>query len=450
MKIIYSLLFAWILVGQVQAQQEISVPLMTHLSNFDQANPAYIPENQWVVRLPSIGFGMMHNGPSFSDLFDKQSSGSYKIDGNQAIDKFDKHNIFGASFSGDLLGISYTTGGGDVFSLKYGMYVQAAMDYSNDAAKLLLKGNGEYVGESLVVGPGFSIHAYDKLGIGYARKLDQWSFGARVNFLFGRKTLSTDEHFAKLTTSGDYYALDLLTNYTVKSSNFLNIDMNTNDVTFEDMTYKPGLGKSGFGVGIDFGFSYQIDDKSSVFSSITNMGSINWKEKTTTYSSHQHSTYNGVQITNLAKLDTASLAGMLDSIQQFVNLEATSSGTFKTKLNPTYMAGGTWKLTDKTTFNGVIAINEIMGNILPSVGVGVQQQMNDWAWIGGSVSYQNKRLNHLGVNTTLKFGPVQMFMATDNIMTFIFPKSSGTFHLRAGMNLLLGRVKKRSTIYGLG
>ncbi len=448
MKKYYKIVLLLILGTSLQAQQELSERLMSHLNNFSKVNPSYFPQDGLMISLPSVGLSLMHTGPSFQDLYEKQSTGKYQIRGDQALEAFDSHNLFGGAFSADLLGVAFTKGENS-FSLNYGMYANGSIDYTADAAKLLLKGNGEFVGQTLSIGPEISVNVYDKIGLGYARKFGDWSVGARMNFLFGRKSLSTQEHYVNLTTSSDYYALDLQTDYVLRSSDFLNIDSETNKVSLGEMTYKPGLGKNGKGYGLDFGFTYQVDKQLSIFSSVTNIGSILWKENTSIYSSQTHMVYEGVQIQSLANLDTASLSGMLDSIQQFVGLEE-SEGTFKTVLSPAFMGGGSLKISDKTTFNGVIVFNEIMGNFLPAVGLGVQRQLAPWAKVGGSLSYQNKRINHIGLNTTVKFGPVQMFMATDNILTFIAPRSSGTMHFRAGMSVMFGKVARQKTIYGLG
>ena len=448
MKTFYKIVFLLVLGSTLNAQQELSVPLMSHLASFSRANPAHFSDTKWSLRLPSVGFGLMHTGPSFNDLYTRQGEGTYQLNGNQALNEFGAHNVFMGAFNAELFGLDYVWGDHSV-SVNYGTYVRSAIDYTADGARLLLKGNGDAIGETLSIGPALNVVAYDQIGLGYAHRTNKWSFGGRVNLLFGRNTLRTEEHDIRFTTNSDYYALDLKADYVVNSSNFLDIDMNTNDVTFEKMSYVPGLGKSGFGVGIDMAIGYEFDDEMSGYLSITDLGSINWKENLGTYSSHSQQSFDGVQIKSLAKLDTASLAGMLDSIQQFVGLEK-SVGEFKTKLSPNIILGGTWKFTDKVTFDGVLGVQKVFDNILPTVGAGVQFKLNDWAKMGSSVSYQNKRINHLGLNTTLDFYPLQMFMATDNILTFILPKSANTMHFRIGMNVKFGKVKRSSTVWGLG
>ncbi len=448
MKIFYKIVFLLILGSSLQAQQELSVPLMSHLSNSSKANPAHFPTTKWTVHLPSVGFGMLHTGPSFSDLYTRNGQGSYSLNGNQALNEFDAHNIFMGSFSGDLFGVDYVWGDHSV-SVNYGMYVESAIDYTNDGARLLLKGNGDAIGETLSIGPALSINAYDKLGLGYAHRSNSWSFGGRMNFLFGRKTLNTEKNDISFTTNSDYYALDLKTDYVVNSSDFVNIDMNTNKVSFEDMTYKPGLGKNGFGLGIDLAVGYEFNDEMNGYISVTDLGSITWKENLGTYSSRGQRSYDGVYIKSIANLDTASLSGMLDSIQKFVDLEKSVS-EFKTNLSPNVLVGGTWKFTKKVTFDGVLGVKKVFDNLLPTVGAGVQFQMTNWSRIGGSVSYQNKQLNHIGLNTTFNFAPIEMFIATDNILTFIMPKSANTMHFRIGMNVKFGKLPKRETVWGLG
>ena len=449
MKNFYKILFLLVLGSSLHAQQELSEPLMSHLANFSKVNPAHFSDAEWTVRLPSVGFGILHTGPHFDDLYSREEGkGAYHLNGNQALGEFDANNIFNGYFSGDLLGVDYTWGEHQV-SVNYGMYMDGAINYTADGARLLLKGNGDAIGETLSIGPAISINAYDKIGLGYAYRFDNWSFGGRMNFLFGRNALSTEKSDITFTTGSDYYAIDLQADYVVNTSSFVDIDMNTNDVSFEEMGYKPGLGKNGFGIGIDLAAGYRFDDVTTGFVSITNLGSINWKKNLATYSSQGHKHYDGVQIESLAKLDTASLAGMLDSIQKFIGLEK-STGEFKTKLSPNVMIGGSWDFTEKVTFDGVLGVKKVFDKLLPSVGAGVQFDAAKWVKLGGSVSYQNKRINHLGLNATMNFEPVQLFIATDNIFTFILPKSANLMHLRMGLNLKFGKVKKRFTVYGLG
>ena len=445
---IYQIIFFLILGSSLQAQQELSVPLMSHLANFSKANPAHFAEAKWIVRLPSAGFSLLHTGPSFSDLYTREGEGAYHLNGSQAIDEFGTHNVFIGAFSGDFIGIDYNWGNHAV-SVNYGGYVESAIDYTADAARLLLKGNGQAIGETLSIGPALSITAYDKIGLGYAYRKDKWSYGGRVNLLFGRQVLNTEKHDISLTTGSDYYAIDLKADYVVNSSDFVNIDTNSNDVSFQGMNFKPGLGKNGFGVGVDLGIGYEFDDEFSAYLSLTGLGSINWKKNLATYSSNSHNVYNGVQIESLAKLDTASLSGMLDSIQKFVGLEK-SVTEFKTKLSPNVIIGGTWNFSEKITFDGVVGVKKVFDNILPTVGAGVQVDLANWVKVGSSVSYQNKRINHLGLNTTFDLFPLQVFFATDNILTVILPKSANTMHFRMGLNLKFGKVVKQREIYGLG
>lgn len=448
MKTFYKIFFILIFGSQLHAQQELMVPLMSHLSSVSKVNPAYMPKTAWTLRIPSLAIGLLHTGPNFNDLYTREASGKFHLNGDQALSEFSKTNVFEGAFSGDILGADFAWED-NLVGFQYGTYVDAAINYTADGARLLLKGNGETIGETLTVGPALKFNVYDKIGLRYARQVNKFSVGGRINFLFGRKALVTEQSDVTLLTESDYYALDLTTNYVVHSSDFVDIDTSTNDVSFSSMGYTPGLGRNGSGVGFDLGLGYEFSDEINGFLSVTDIGSIRWKKNVSTYSSTKHSRYDGIKIKSLVNLDTASLAGMLDSIQKFIGLEK-SSGEFKTKLTPSFMAGGTWKFTDKLTIDGVLMFKRVLNKNMPAAGIGIQYQSNEWFMIGSSVSYQNKRINHIGLNTTFEFYPLQMFMGTDNILTFLAPKSANTTHFRLGVNVMFGKYKKRKTIYGLG
>ncbi len=445
-KILYTICCAGLLSVPASAQQSLSTQLLM-LPGLSNANPAFLPETEWSVSAPSPEFGMMHSGPSFDKLFEKQASGKYKILGGMEMNQFDTRNVFAAEFTLDLLSAGFRWNNHYV-SLQYSMNARAGLNYTRDGIKLLLHGNGPYVGQQLSIGPAIDIQEYDKLGLGYAYNMEQWTIGGRVNLLFGERALVTESDYVGLMTEGDYYALNLTTDYVVHASRFADVDTTTNNVSFADMSYKPGFGNAGFGLGVDLGAVYRMNDEVTLFGAVSDIGRIKWKEGQS-FESHGTRRYDGVRIESLATLDTASLAGMLDSIQKFVGLEK-SFGAFTSHLSPRIYVGGTWRSNERTTFSGLVDVTPVAGMWMPALALGANYQMADWASVGGMLSFQNKQINHLGLNATVKAGPVRFFMVSDNVLGFLLPRSATSLHFRTGLIFQFGRIMQTSTIYTLG
>jgi hypothetical protein len=66
--------------------------------------------------------------------------------------------------------------------------------------------------------------------------------------------------------------------------------------------------------------------------------------------------------------------------------------------------------------------------------------------IGAVYVVRNKRFDNFGVNTSLKIGPLQVFAATDNLLTLLQGSNSNTINIRAGLNLVFGKMEKSSKL----
>ena len=59
--------------------------------------------------------------------------------------------------------------------------------------------------------------------------------------------------------------------------------------------------------------------------------------------------------------------------------------------------------------------------------------------LGASYAIRHKRFDNLGLNMSVKLGPVQIYAVTDNLITAIKNYDSSTMNLRFGLNLVFGK-----------
>jgi hypothetical protein len=72
----------------------------------------------------------------------------------------------------------------------------------------------------------------------------------------------------------------------------------------------------------------------------------------------------------------------------------------------------------------------------------LQKQIFKGFTLGGVYVIRNKRFDNVGVNTSLKIGPLQIVAATDNLLTLLQSSNSNTVNGRIGINLLFGQMEK--------
>jgi len=67
---------------------------------------------------------------------------------------------------------------------------------------------------------------------------------------------------------------------------------------------------------------------------------------------------------------------------------------------------------------------------------GVQAQLHKYINIGVNYAYRFNSATNVGLNTTFKIGPVQLFAATDNIIQALQPSAANNVNGRVGLNLV--------------
>ena len=65
-------------------------------------------------------------------------------------------------------------------------------------------------------------------------------------------------------------------------------------------------------------------------------------------------------------------------------------------------------------------------------------------WLSATVNYSQyaRSFGNIGAGVSLRGGPIQFFVASDNILGFIAPQNSKNVHLSFRLNLLFGKPDK--------
>jgi len=421
-----------------QAQQEVSLPTMHDIPNSIHFNPAYASGYKWTISLPSISNSMSSNGPSFNQLFVDNGNGNYSLHLDQAVAQLKENNLFSNISKIELLGLSYQRKN-SFFHFNAGVRTKIALDFPKHLAELAAFGNGPYVGKTLNIGPALDIQAYSEIGVGYAHQFGKLRIGVTAKFLNGLASATTTKNNISLYTDPEYYQLTATTDYEVQSSSILSLDslgdLNTIEID-SDYTL------NNTGTAFDFGIVYQATKNLSFSASAIDLGSILWKEHAHTLKSNGTFTYEGLAANDgLSSIDSSSLTGFVDSIQKVFNFSQNQE-EFKTPLSRKFTLGAEYKF-GKTTLSALLDATTIVNEIRPAFALGARTQVAEWIALGGVVSYKNQEIDHLGLNATFKLGPVQLYLLSDNALSYIFPKSANDLHFRTGLNLVFGNTNKQ-------
>ncbi len=423
-----------------QAQQEVSLPMMHDIPNSIHFNPAYSTGYKWTISLPSISNSMASNGPSFEQLFVDNGNGNYTLHFDQAIAQLKDNNLFSNTSKIEVLGLSHQWKN-SLLHFNVGVRTKIALDFPKNLAELAAFGNGAYVGQTLNVGPAIDIQTYSEIGVGYAHQFGKVRIGATVKFLNGLASATTTKNNISLYTDPEYYQLTATTDYEIQSSSIISLD-SLGDFNFNSVELDPNFALNNSGTAFDIGIVFQATKNLSISASAIDLGSILWKENAQTLKSNGSFTYEGLAANGgLSSIDSSSLTGFVDSIQKVFNF-AQTTGEFKTPLSQKFTLGAEYKY-GKTTLSALLDATSIVNQMRPAFALGARSYVTNWVALGGVVSYKNQEIDHLGLNATFKLGPVQLYLLSDNALSYIFPKSANDLHFRTGLNLVFGKTNKK-------
>lgn len=280
------------------------------------------------------------------------------------------------------------------------------------------------------------VRSYAELAFGHSRKInDKLQLGAKLKFLFGvgnaditmenvRADLSganqwtvTGKANAQVSMKGFQYKTKT-SEYNIKENGTYD---KVNDVDVD------GAGLSGFGVGIDLGGAYKVNDNLTVSAALLDLGFISWSNNMQAVNRSESFQFNGFHDMAVKSESGATIDDQGDNygdqIADFINLRNNGDqGGRTTALAATFNAGADYVLPcyDKLSI-GLLSSTRINGS---------------FSWTEGRLSANWKPLKWLdgGINFA-----VNSFTASMGYVLNIHPKGYNFF---VGMDHILGSTSK--------
>ncbi len=439
-KVVTLLLFS-VLVNSAFAQG-LTMYNMDMIPQSTRTNPGIMPKAKFHLGLPVLSYidlGLVNNGFVLSDYISNNTITSDKM-----LSKLETDNYISLNLNLDLISFGFKVGKKNYFSFNATEKIAFNFDYSKNFMTLLNKGTAPFIGQTVsMVGTGLKFTHYREFGIGYTREWnDKLTVGLKLKLLQGLSNFTSEELDISLTTNEEDYALTATSTIGLRTAGLAFLtDSNS---TFSPSGYMANF--ENLGAAIDLGANYTINDKISASFSATDLGVIQWKTDARRYYNNKAEfTWNGLDIMKYMSdtNKTAYTKNLSDSLTNIFGLKK-QNYAYSTNLVGNIYVGGQYKFNKWFNLGLLFHGQLFAGNLYPSyTALG---GMNLSRWVQASVSYSvvNRSYNNVGAALALNLGPVQIYMAGDNVLGFSQLDYAKTLNLRLGVNIMTGYSVKLS------
>lgn len=410
-----------------------------------QTNPALLPQQRITISLPNIyGYGEV-SGFTLSEVLQENNQGQTLIDVDKAISLLEPQNYIRDRVDLGTLGVGFHVGDW-YLSFSHQIRQNAYSKYPKELAQLAWKGNVQFIGQEIQIAPRLNIQAYQEFALGLGLQLgENFTIGGRVKLLNGVGNISSLNHDLRLFTDADVYQLTAKGDYALNSAGtqlqyngFSDISANLDIATFD--WRNNWTNNTGF--ALDLGARLQLG-KLELAASILDLGQINWKQDATQLAIKGEYTFAGLDIFPAAWTDSVSFGSIIDTLEARFNVQQTP-GAYATALPVYSFLSANLAINDGTSV-GILAYGErISDEWFPALALSGQTAILKGLTVGAVYVIRNKRFDNLGVNASLKLGPLQVVAATDNLLTLLRGSDSNTVNGRVGLNLVFGQMEKES------
>ncbi len=436
--LLLSVVASW---GTITAQFDHTIYNMRNVYQSNLLNPAFIPDAQYhfgVPALSSLYTELGTNGAKYNQIFTRGAGDSLYLDANSILKHVKNKNAITQRdavqwLSGGMKWKEY------YFTLSISDYVDWNMLYAGDLVKLALKGNSQFIGQTVNLNPTYlkATH-YRQYSFGAAWDFNpQWNFGARVNMLFGKSNIQTKYLDASLYTADNDYFLTTQTNVEVNSS--LPSSWTGGGGNAIDGNYLFYGGS--FGLSIDLGATFRLNDEFSFSASVLDLGYIKFDRNFSNFTNHNVKwTFEGIDALEFRGMTQDQIDQRLkeigDSLVNKFDVEQTWHSYNILTTGKVYL-GGTYELSDIETI-GAVFRSEIVNKVWrPSLSLTYYRQLLDNLGVIGSYTMVDRSFLTFGAGIYYNYAPVQVYLVTDNVVGVFVPDAVKYANIHFGVNIFL-------------
>ena len=438
------------------------VDFMTYNPRSMFANPAFHTDEYGYFDfvLGGVNVNVQNIGLKYDRFFSFNDEGKpYQINLNEGLSSLRNKNYLNANVSLDVFNCGRRTKYG-MFTYTHRIRVSETFRYSKDLVSLLAQGNAAYLGESnpANIDLGMAVRGYMEFDFGYQMNLtEKLSVGARLKYLAGLADLKTRNVNIKLFTDPETYALRLLADADVRAALPMSFSMENGKPQFGDFNLF-GMFKN-FGLGIDMGAEYRIDDQFGVAAAINDLGFISWKTNPVEMQvglndagpfyqdgAFVFSGLTSEQVTEMMN-NPDYVQGLVDSLPNYLDFSVENIKRYSTGLNTATMVRGYYDLSPEHRFSAQFSTYATGIGVRPAMTLAYTGSYNKKYNVVATYTMMGGSYDNLGFGASANVGGMVVYIASNNILGFFNPANISQLNLQFGLSFTsVEKVSRLETI----
>ncbi|WP_421921210.1 DUF5723 family protein [Marinifilum sp.] len=437
--------------------------LMKNVPQSNQLNPAIQPECKVFVGFPalsSIYFNYSNSSFAYDDVITDGTgirSDSLVVNVNRFHDALKTTNFVSQQFELTLLAVGVRAKD-YYFTLDVIEKEDSRFSFDKEMISFLKDGNYDYRGRTANWGGlGVDANAYHEIALGVSKKInDKWTVGVKGKMLFGIANLHMNESDMSVYTSLSGDEVILNSKHRLRASipiNQISYDANgfIDDINFDGDDFDEDffLNTDNKGFAVDLGMSYQMDEKTTLYASVLDIGAINWKSNGYEFVQDGSFTYNGAdwsQSGNSNDPNYREIEDVFDDLVDDIEDEFRVSdlvGSYAVALPTKIYLGGTHQIHKKMNVGALSRTEIFNGKVQSSLTLSANARFLRNLSTSLSYSVLNNSYTNIGFGLAAKLGPLQFYTVTDNVIAAIKPNGAQLANVRFGFNFLFGCKNKK-------
>jgi len=420
------------------AQSDLGVHFMRGVWQANYTNPALLPDHKVIVSVPGLKNQFSLENFSYNDLIGTNDDGQTVLQIDRVLELLDDDNVVREELDVPTFAVAVRIGEGILVQAGHRLRVDALVNYPRELPSLLWKGNAQFIGEEVEIGPDLAAQSYQEFFVGAALPIGEFlTLGARFKYLRGTSSLETSRTDLRLLTSDDIYQSILMADYQVNSTGILEYEgFSDNQFNVPDNPFAGVTGNNG--VALDLGAVTTMGPV-TITASVLDLGRINWTEEVENQTLSGTFEYKGLDILDQTLTDSIDIGSITDTLEALYDIQ-TSNADYRTNLPTRFFLSASYQMTQDLQLGGLLYGELYRGQFFPAVAASLNWDATNFFSLGGVYSARRESILNLGLHTAIRLGPVQIVAATDNILTAFQPGDSQTAHLRLGVNLGFGYI----------
>ena len=457
----YIALFVSVLTSSAMAQLS-PVDFMRNNPRSVFANPATytVDDGYFDLVLGGINFGLVNTGLKYDKFFQFDSQGYPTVlDLDKGVASLNKVNYLNTYLNVDVFNCGRRTKYG-YFTYAHRMREYESFSYSKDLIQLLAQGNGSFVGKDnpASIDLRVALRAFQEFDFGYQMSLmEKLNVGVRFKFLMGFLDLKTDAMSIKVYTDPNSYALAFSPeNISFKATIPINVVDGDSVSIPGSVRFDPTSLFKNYGMGIDFGFEYQLDEHFGFGAAINDLGFITWNNYAAEFKAelkdggqyYDNGSFVFPGLTSDQVNSFINLPGygdtLLLSLQDYYQLSAKSLSKYTSGLNTNLMVRGYYDVTPEHRFTAQFTGYNMGLGIKPAFTFAYAGGFKDKYDVVATYTVMPGSYDNIGIGLSANFGGALLYLATNNFLGFFNPANRSQLNLQFGLSFTSGKAVDRS------